>query len=359
MADAIGITSIMPPSASTLTVEQHYGWLSSAPPAVKSALTTPAAVDALTASIARLRQLGLILAVPIAFPDGGDVIGVRREVRVSWADGRAYAAAVIDAAGRYNAVAFAVFLDALRDGGVQIASGAVATTQSNQPPADAAADTAAAMSAASLRAAFVSLRGAVVVALRDGVGPRLRCIGEAGKGAARLPGGKVVAATGPAFPTTHLDACAAFTPPTTPDAPRPVRPPSPPCTPSTTAVDLGTLPTTFYLPATIPADDPRSAVASQLYATPPAPRSPSLASIMKANGLHPDINTRLCMMHSVLAYAAFGRAVAGECVRPEAGVSRSPSDAVVSMTDALSLSVTDVLRVAVVSVEREEKGGCR
>lgn len=350
VVDVINITSIVPPNPATITVEQHYGWLSAAPPALKKALTTPAAVDALAASIDRLRQLGLVLAVPIAFPDGGDVIGVRREVRVSWADGRAYASAVIDAAGRYNGVAFAVFLDALGDGGVQIASGAVAATQSNQPPAGEAADTAAVMSADSLRAAFVSLRGAIIVALRDGVGPRLRCIGEAGRGAARLPGGNAVAATGPAFPTTHLDACAAFTPPTTPDAPRPARPPSPPCTPSTSVVDLGTLPATFYLPAAIPADDPRSAVASQLYAAPPAPRSPSLASIMKANGLHPDINTRLCMMHSVLAYAAFGRAVAGECVRPEAGASRSPCDAVVSMTDALSLSVTDVLRVAVVSM---------
>ena len=168
-------------------------------------------------------------------------------------------------------------------------------------------------------------------------------------GAAPAPATQALPSTIPA-PHPHT-----YTPP---DAPRQAGPPSsPPRTPSTSAVTVlaDPLHPGVILPAAPPpaslADKPRAAATWQLYAPEPAPpqRPPSLASIMKANGLAPDINARLCMMHSALVYAAFGRAVAGMAVKADGKVSRTPEDVVISLIDALTMSVTDLLRCGVVS----------
>ena len=76
-----------------------------------------------------------------------------------------------------------------------------------------------------------------------------------------------------------------------------------------------------------------------------------MASIMKANGLLSHTPTRLWMLHNTLVCGAFGRAVAGNIVRPPASVTRSPSDCLVSLTDTLAITMTDVLRCAVGVVE--------
>ena len=406
VADAMFVTSFYPPAAAQLTVEQHYGWLSAAPADIKQALTSPDAVASFRASIGRLRTMGLV--VTAAGPDGSNpVIGVRREVRVTWSDGRSYAAPAHDAAGRYNGIALAVYLDALRAGGVVTAPGIVAVPTpgdgTKPPPLPPAAT--AALTPENVAIAVAKLRDDVGVALSEGVGPRTRFIGSAGRGALRVAAGTAAggggvaaaggggggggvagggggdapaaAATTPAGPADPKPTSSAPVPPTTPRpsatssyyfidlmapigfilppttsvSPRPPGPPSPQSTPSTSA---HTASDTVALPCTPPpgrlADFPKTSLAWRLYAqdAPTAPRTPS---IMKANGLLSHTPTRLWMLHTALVYGAYGRAVSGNIVRSPASVTRSPSDCVVSLIDTLAFTMTDVLRCAVGVIE--------